>query len=54
MTTTQPTRIGKTTVATCVGLSFAQVRPGDLVVAINADTAFATLGARVDTAPRSP
>ena len=38
----------------CVGLSFAQVRPGDRVVAINADTAFGTLGARVDTAPRSP
>jgi hypothetical protein len=54
MTTAQLTRIGKTTVATCVGLSFAQVRPGDRVVAINADTAFGTLGARVDTAPRSP
>ena len=48
MTTTQPTRIGKTTVATCVGSIFAQVRHDDPVVAIDADTAFGTLGARVD------
>jgi MinD-like ATPase involved in chromosome partitioning or flagellar assembly len=48
MTTTQPTRIGKTTVATCGGLSFAQVRHDDRVVAIHADTAFGPLGARVD------
>ncbi len=52
MTTTPPTRIGKTTVAACVGLSFAQVRQDDRVVAIHADTAFGTLGARVD--PRAP
>ena len=31
MTTTQPTRIGKTTVATCVGSIFAQVRQDDRV-----------------------
>ena len=48
MTTTQPTRIGKTTVATGVGSIFAQVRQDDRVVAIHADTAFGTLGARVD------
>jgi|tagenome__1003787_1003787.scaffolds.fasta_scaffold19803296_2 MinD-like ATPase involved in chromosome partitioning or flagellar assembly len=47
MTTTPPTRIGKTTVA-AVGLSFAQVRHDDRVVAIDADTAFAKLGAQVD------
>ena len=47
MTTTPPTRIGKTTVAACAGLSFTQVRHDDLVVAIDADTAFGTLGARV-------
>ena len=50
MTTTPPTRIGKTTVAACVGSSFAQVRHDDRVVAIDADTAFGTLGARVDPA----
>ena len=45
MTTTQPTRIGKTTVATCVGSIFAQVRHDDPVVAIDANTAFGKLGA---------
>ena len=45
MTTTQPTRIGKTTVAACVGLSTAQVRQDDRVVAIDAIAAFAKLGA---------
>jgi hypothetical protein len=54
MTTTQPTRIGKTTVAICVGLSFAQVRQGDRVVAVDADTAFGTLGARVDPHATGP
>jgi hypothetical protein len=34
--------------ATCVGLSFAQIRHDDRVVAIHANTAFGTLGARVD------
>ena len=48
MTTTPPTRIGKTTVAACAGSSFAQVRHDDPVVAIDADTAFGRLGARVD------
>jgi MinD-like ATPase involved in chromosome partitioning or flagellar assembly len=38
----------KTTVATCVGLTFAQVRQDDRVAAIHADTAFGTFGARVD------
>jgi MinD-like ATPase involved in chromosome partitioning or flagellar assembly len=47
MTTTQPTRIGKTTVAACVGSIFAQLRQDDRVVA-NADTAFGKLAARVD------
>ena len=50
MTTTPPTRIGKTTVAACAGSSFAQVRHDDRVVAIDADTAFGRLGARA--APR--
>src|SRR5258705_13541430 len=48
MTTTPPTRIGKTTVAACAGSSFAQVRHDDRVVAIDADTAFGKLGSRVD------
>ena len=38
--TTPPTRIGKTTAATCVGSIFAHVRHDDRVVAIDADTAF--------------
>jgi hypothetical protein len=46
MTTTPPTRIGKNTVAACVGSIFAQVHRDDRVVAIHADTAFGTLGAR--------
>jgi hypothetical protein len=48
MTTTQPTRIGKSTVAACVGSIFAQVRQDDRVVAIGGHTAFGTFGARVD------
>jgi MinD-like ATPase involved in chromosome partitioning or flagellar assembly len=47
MTTTPPTRIGKITVAACVGSIFAYLRQHDRVVA-NADTAFGKLGARVD------
>ncbi len=39
MTTTPPTRIGKTTVAACVGSIFAQLRQDGRVVAIDADTA---------------
>ena len=50
MTTTPPTRIGKTTVAACAGSSFVQVRHDDRVVAIDADTSFGRLGARA--APR--
>jgi len=48
VTTTPPTRIGKPTVAACVGSIFAQVRHDDRVVAVDADTAFGKLGARVD------
>jgi hypothetical protein len=48
MTTTPSTRIGKTIVAACVGSIFAQLRQDDRVVAIDADTAFGELGARVD------
>jgi MinD-like ATPase involved in chromosome partitioning or flagellar assembly len=40
--------VGKTTVAACVGSIFAQLRQDDRVVAIDADTAFGKLGARVD------
>ena len=50
MTTTPPTRIGRTIVAAWVGSSFTQVRHDDPVVAIDADTAFGRLGARA--APR--
>jgi len=46
MTTTRPTRIGKTTVVACARSSFAKVRHDDPVVAIDADTAFGRLGAR--------
>jgi hypothetical protein len=48
MTTTPSTRIGKTIVAACVGSIVAQLRQDDRVVAVDADTAFGTLGARVD------
>ena len=47
MTTTQRTRIGKT-VAACVGSIFAQVRQYDRVVAIDADTSFGKLAARIN------
>ena len=40
--------VGKTTVAACVGSIFAELRQDDRVVAIDADTAFGELGARVD------
>jgi MinD-like ATPase involved in chromosome partitioning or flagellar assembly len=40
--------VGKTTVAACVGTIFAERRQDDRVVAIDADTAFGKLGARVD------
>jgi hypothetical protein len=48
MTTTPSAQIGKTIVAACVGSIFAQLRQDDRVVAIDADTAFGKLGARVD------
>ncbi len=51
MTTTPPTRIGKTTVAATVGSIFAQVRQDDRVVAIDADTAFGKLAARIRQPP---
>jgi MinD-like ATPase involved in chromosome partitioning or flagellar assembly len=40
--------VGKTTVAAAVGSVFADLRQDDRVVAIDADTAFGKLGARVD------
>jgi MinD-like ATPase involved in chromosome partitioning or flagellar assembly len=40
--------VGKTTVAAAVGSIFADLRQDDRVVAIDADTAFGRLGARVD------
>src|SRR6478736_2895529 len=49
MTTAPPTRIVRTTVAACEGSGFAQVRHDDRMVAIDADTAFGKLGARVDS-----
>jgi MinD-like ATPase involved in chromosome partitioning or flagellar assembly len=40
--------VGKTTVAATVGSIFAHLRQDDRVVAIDADTAFGKLGARID------
>jgi MinD-like ATPase involved in chromosome partitioning or flagellar assembly len=40
--------VGKTTVAATVGSLFAELRPEDRVVAIDADTAFGRLGSRID------
>jgi MinD-like ATPase involved in chromosome partitioning or flagellar assembly len=40
--------VGKTTVAAAVGSIFADLRQDDRVVAIDADTAFGKLGARID------
>ena len=48
MTTTRPTRIGKTTVAASVGSIFVQLRQDGRVVAIDADTSFGKLAARID------
>jgi MinD-like ATPase involved in chromosome partitioning or flagellar assembly len=45
--------VGKTTVAACVGSFFAQLRRGDGVVAVDADTAFGRLASRVDPRARS-
>jgi MinD-like ATPase involved in chromosome partitioning or flagellar assembly len=44
--------VGRTTVAASVGSIFAQLRPEDRVVAIDADTSFGELGSRVD--PQTP
>ena len=44
--------VGKTTVSAAVGSILAELRQDDRVVAIDADTAFGKLGARVD--PRTP
>lgn len=40
--------VGKTTVAASIGSVFAELRPEDRVVAVDADTAFGKLGSRVD------
>jgi MinD-like ATPase involved in chromosome partitioning or flagellar assembly len=40
--------VGKTTIATGVGSVFAEMRPDDRVVAIDADTAFGKLASRID------
>jgi MinD-like ATPase involved in chromosome partitioning or flagellar assembly len=40
--------VGKTTVAATIGSVFAQLRQGDRIVAVDADTAFGRLGNRVD------
>ncbi|CAJ1578427.1 MinD/ParA family protein [[Mycobacterium] wendilense] len=44
--------VGKTSVAASVGSVFAELRPSDRVVAIDADTAFGRLGSRVDPSAR--
>ena len=44
--------VGKTTVSACIGSVFAELRPEDRVVALDADTAFGKLGSRVD--PQAP
>ena len=40
--------VGKTTMAACLGSIFAELRPDDRVVAIDADTAFGKLASRID------
>jgi MinD-like ATPase involved in chromosome partitioning or flagellar assembly len=40
--------VGKTSVAASVGSVFAELRPSDRVVAVDADTAFGRLGSRID------
>jgi MinD-like ATPase involved in chromosome partitioning or flagellar assembly len=40
--------VGKTSVAASVGSVFAELRPADRVVAVDADTAFGRLGSRID------
>jgi MinD-like ATPase involved in chromosome partitioning or flagellar assembly len=40
--------VGKTSVAASIGSLLAELRPGDRVVAVDADTAFGRLGSRID------
>ena len=40
--------VGKTSVAASVGSVFAELRPSDRIVAVDADTAFGRLGSRID------
>ncbi len=42
--------VGKTTIAACLGSIFAEMRRADRVVAVDADTGFGKLGARIDPA----
>ena len=44
--------VGKTSVAASVGSVFAQLRPSDRIVAVDADTAFGRLGSRIDPTTR--
>ncbi len=44
--------VGKTSVAASVGSIFAELRPRDRVVAVDADTAFGRLSGRIDPAAR--
>lgn len=45
--------VGKTSVAASVGSIFAEMRPEDRIVAVDADTAFGRLGSRVDPNART-
>ncbi len=45
--------VGKTSVAASVGSVFAELRPSDRVVAVDADTAFGRLGGRIDPNTRT-
>ena len=45
--------VGKTSVAASVGSVFAELRPSDRVVAVDADTAFGRLGSRIDPSAHS-
>ena len=44
--------VGKTSVAASVGSVFAELRPSDRIVAVDADTAFGRLGSRIDPTTR--
>ena len=45
--------VGKTSVAASVGSVFAELRPFDRIVAVDADTAFGRLGSRIDPTSQS-